>query len=983
MLFLKKFHAQGFKSYADNISFTFDEHVTGIVGPNGSGKSNVVDALKWVLGERSMKNLRGKTSDDVIFFGSQEKPASKFAEVSLTFDNSQGYLHDKRKEITVTRRVYRGSGVSEYLINNEPSSLKEINDIFLDSGLTKGSLCIISQNTVSSFIEAKPEDRRQIFEDAAGIGRYAKKKQDAIRQIARTNDNLKEITTIVNELNRDLKKLNQQAEKAILYAETKEKLKDLEITLSVNEYLISQKEIEALSEQIAEIDERLLKNDPQLQINQEKLEAFKKRYNSADQNVQKIQDELQKIYDEIVLLEKRNVFNDLQLKSDLDSNDKNKKINALEQLLKSSEEQLKKYFELISTWEEELKEKDVDKTDLANELENLKKSLATFQVKRYEANLQVQFYQNQKINQFAQDAGVRTVLNNKDAIGGVHGIVQDFIKVEPEYELAISTALNKAAKNIIVDSNQDAINAVNFLKANKAGRATFLPLANLKDRDVKPEHLEVLEQVEGYLGIAANLVNYHDQYDPAIRALLGQIIIASDLEAATKISKFTYQLYRVISLGGDIVNAGGAITGGAESKQTHSLFNLDEKIDTLKNELLVAEKNINELNKKLEFLTADYTKKDKEFNEQKIAIQRYQDLIVIEQKKLDDYKIQYEQLTDKTFDGKDVKWDDKKIKDKLFSLETKKATLVQDLKINQEAKDMYQKQVNQLEKDVTLFYKEIDEDKNDKLKRREQLTKHENTIYLAKSKINESYNMAIEFAIENYNKPLPISLSQARSEVVKLQSTLNNLGAINMEAIQELDIKKERYEKLYSQQQELINARERINQAIIRLDEKAIFEFDQLINNLNKELPKTFYYLFGGGNCEIRYSNPEEKLTSGIEVFASPPGKNIGNLNLLSGGEKALVALSVLFSILKVSSFPLVVLDEAESALDLANVERFANIIKNSSDQTQFLIITHREGTMVKCDKLIGATMQTKGVTKMLSVSLHQAKDMAEEIESQ
>lgn len=296
---------------------------------------------------------------------------------------------------------------------------------------------------------------------------------------------------------------------------------------------------------------------------------------------------------------------------------------------------------------------------------------------------------------------------------------------------------------------------------------------------------------------------------------------------------------------------------------------------------------------------------------------------------------------------------------------------------------MYQKQVNQLEKDVTLFYKEIDEDKNDKLKRREQLTKHENTIYLAKSKINEAYNMAIEFAIENYNKPLPISLSQARNEVVKLQSTLNNLGAINMEAIQELDIKKERYEKLYSQQQELINARERINEAIIRLDEKAIFEFDQLINNLNKELPKTFYYLFGGGNCEIRYSNPEEKLTSGIEVFASPPGKNIGNLNLLSGGEKALVALSVLFSILKVSSFPLVVLDEAESALDLANVERFANIIKNSSDQTQFLIITHREGTMVKCDKLIGATMQTKGVTKMLSVSLHQAKDMAEEIESQ
>ncbi|MDC4184339.1 AAA family ATPase [Mycoplasma bradburyae] len=981
MLFLKKFHAQGFKSYADNINFSFDEHVTGIVGPNGSGKSNVVDALKWVLGERSMKNLRGKTSDDVIFFGSQEKPASKFAEVSLTFDNSQGYLHDKRKEITVTRRVYRGSGVSEYLINDEPSSLKEINDIFLDSGLTKGSLCIISQNTVSNFIEAKPEDRRQIFEDAAGIGRYAKKKQDAIKQIARTNDNLKEITTIVNELNRDLKKLGQQAEKAKLYSETKEKLKELEVTLSVNEYLISQKEIETLSEEISKIDERLAKNDPQLQINQEKLETFKKRYATADNNVQKIQDELQKIYDEIASLEKRNVFNDLQLRSDLDSNDKNKKIKALEQLLKSAEEQLKKYFNLITTWEEELKTQQIEKNDLSIQLEELKKELSAHQVKRYQANLQLQFLQNQKQQQFAQDIGVSTVLNNKDAIGGVHGIVQDFIKVDEQYEVAIATALNRAAKNIIVDSNQDAINAVNFLKANRAGKATFLPLANLKDREVKQEHLEVLNQVSGYLGVACDLVSYHDKYDPAIRALLGQIIIASDLETATKISKYTYQLYRVISLGGDIINAGGAITGGAESKQAHTLFNVDEKIDFFKNEVSVSEKNINELGKKIEFLTADYQKKENEFTEKKNGIQRYQDLVVIEQKKIDDYKIQYEQLTDKTFDGEEVKWDDKKIKTELFSLETKKTTLVQDLKVNQEAKEMYQKQVAQLEKEVNSFHREIDDDKNDKLKHRELLTKHENIIYLSKSKINESYGMAIEFAIENYNKPLPISLSQAKNEVVKLQSTLNNLGAINMEAIEELDIKKERYEKLYSQQQELINARERINEAIIKLDEKAIQEFDQLINDLNKELPKTFYYLFGGGNCEIRYSNIEDKLTSGIEVFASPPGKNIGNLNLLSGGEKALVALSVLFSILKVSSFPLVVLDEAESALDLANVERFANIIKNSSDQTQFLIITHREGTMVKCDKLIGATMQTKGVTKMLSVSLHQAKDLAEEVE--
>ncbi|WP_027123920.1 AAA family ATPase [Mycoplasmoides pirum] len=979
MIFLKKFKANGFKSYAEDIELVFDKPLIGIVGPNGAGKSNVVDALKWVLGERSMKQLRGKSGDDVIFFGSKDRPASKFAEVTLVFDNSAKKLHDKRKELTITRKVHRGSGISEYFINNEPATLKNITDIFLDTGLARGSLGIISQGTVSWFVEAKPEDRRKIFEEAAGIGRYSKKKEDAFRQLDRTADNLKQVTVIVNELSRDLKKLTVQADKAKSYKEAHEELKELDLIISVRDYLRNKNEFDKANKTIQEITLNFEKLEPELKDSEEKLEIAKERFETADKNIAIIQEELQNLYSEISQLEQRKIIIDVHLKNDLASKNSDTKSKALKQLIKTSEAELNQYSKTI-------KKIDDDLNNLLNEFNKKNETIAkdrethlSLSESYYKITAELDFLAYQKEMDLEREIGVKTVLNNKAALSGIIGIVQDFIDVDKEYEKAISVALGRAANNIIVNTNNDAKKAVEFLKNNKSGLATFLPIENIKPRTVKEDHYEILNQLEGFLGTADALVNTKDEFKTVIQYLMGQILVAQDLDAAFKISRFTYQLYRVITLDGNIVAAGGAVTGGFRNNRP-TFFNVEGKIKKLEEEKNNANTNLKNLGFKIDKMVLEISDLENQINERKVSFQRYNDLINSLQKQISEYKIEYEQLTNKTYDGKNVSWNENKIYLTLNELMIKKESLNEDLRLNQETKNMYRTQIDSLSEKLHEVRKVLDEDKSKLVNFNETSIRNENVMDNIKNKINEYYKIAIEYAIENYQKELPVPENQARIRIAKLQSQLDNLGPVNIDAISELDDKQKRFDELSKQQQELLTAKEQIQMAIDELDNKARIDFKNLIDQLNEELPKTFYYLFGGGSCQIRYTDPEEDvLTTGIEVYANPPGKNVGNLMLLSGGEKTLVALSVLFSILKISAFPLVILDEAESALDPANVERFANIIRQSCDKTQFLVITHRQGTMTKCDRLLGATMQTKGVTKMLSVTLEQAENYVSE----
>ncbi|WP_033160121.1 AAA family ATPase [Mycoplasmoides alvi] len=978
MIFLKSFRANGFKSYAENVELVFDKPLTGIVGPNGAGKSNVVDALKWVLGERSIKQLRGKSADDVIFFGSKDRPASKFAEVTLVFDNSLKKLHDKRKELAITRRVHRGSGISEYFINNQPSTLKEITDIFLDTGLARGSLGIISQGTVSWFVEAKPEDRRKIFEEAAGIGRYSKKKEDAIRQLERTSDNLRQVTVIVNELSRDLKKLGVQAEKAKNYAEAYQELKELDLIISVRDYLRNKQEFDKAKKNIHEITSNFEKYEPEAKDCEEKLEIAKDRFETADKNISIIQDELQNLYSEISQLEQRKVIVDVRLKNDLSSKNEETKSKALKQVIKSSETQLSQYAKAIKKIDDDLQDLNNNYQELNQKIVNFRENNLSLTNDYYRKTAELEFLIKQKEIELEREVGVKTILNNKLALSGIIDLVQNCISVEKEYEKAISIALGRAANNIIVNTNNDAKKAVEFLKNNRSGMATFLPLENIKARFVKDDHYEILNQIDGFLGSADTLVSTDDEFTIIVKYLMGQILIAKDLDAAFKISRFTYQLYRVITLDGDVVSAGGAITGGYRNVQA-TFLNTEKKISSLQQEVDQLNTEIKTLNSEIDKLILLSTDLENKINERKMSFQRYNDLISSLQKQIDQYKIEYEQLTNKTYDGKNVVWDENKINISLNELLIKKENLNEDLRLNQETKSMYRIQIENLSSRLNEIRGILDEDKTKLVNFNETSVRNENAMENIKNKINEYYKLAIEFVVENYQKELPMPENQVRLKIAKLQSQLDNLGPVNIDAISELEEKQKRYDELSSQQQELLTAKEQVQIAINELDDKARIDFSTLVNKLNEELPKTFYYLFGGGSCQIRYTDSEDVLTTGIEVYANPPGKNVGNLMLLSGGEKTLVALSVLFSILKISAFPLVILDEAESALDPANVERFANIIRQSCDNTQFLVITHRQGTMTKCDRLLGATMQTKGVTKMLSVTLEQAENYVSE----
>lgn len=982
MIFLKRFQANGFKSYAENIELVFDKPMIGIVGPNGAGKSNVVDALKWVLGERSMKQLRGKSGDDVIFFGSKDKPASKFAEVTLVFDNTNKYLHDKRKEIAITRRIHRGSGISEYFINNEPATLKNITDIFLDTGLARGSLGIISQGTVSWFVEAKPEDRRKIFEEAAGIGRYSKKKEEAQRQLERTVDNLKQVTIVVNELSRDLKKLSIQAEKAKTYAKTQEELKELDLILSVRDYLQNKLEFDKANKIIQTINLNNEKYEPELKELEEKLEIAKERFETADQNISNIQDELQNLYSEISQLEQRKIIIDSHLQNELSSKSEVTKTKALKQVIKASESQQNQYLKTIKKLKEEIDKLTEKYNKTLQENNECKISYDKETENFYRLNAELNFLIKQKEVELERELGVKTILNNKGALSGIRGVVQDFINVKNEYEKAISVALGRASKNIIVESNNDAKKAIEFLRTNKSGIATFLPIEDIKERTVKDEHFEILNQIEGFVGTADTLIDYDDEFKSVVKYLVGQILIAKDLDSAFKISRFTYQLYRIITLNGDVIAAGGAITGGYKSEH-QILFNVDKKIKDFELKIQELNKITKQLMLQIEKNTTIINELETQLQERKISFQRYNDLIVNNQKQINQYKIEFEQLTNTTYDGKNVHWDEQKIHINLNELQIKKERLNEDLRLNQESKNMYRVQIQSLTDKYNDIRNILNDDRDKLVDSNEISIRSENAMQIIKNKINETYKMAIEFAIKNYQKELSIPEKQARLKVAKLQSQLDSLGPINIESISELDEKQKRHDELAKQQEELLLARDQVKLAIDELDNKARIDFSQLIDKLNEELPNTFNYLFGGGSCQIRYTNPEDVLTTGIEVYANPPGKNVGNLMLLSGGEKTLVALSVLFSILKISAFPLVILDEAESALDPANVERFANIIRSSCTKTQFLVITHRQGTMTKCDRLLGATMQTKGVTKMLSINLEQAETFASEEKSE
>lgn len=977
MLFLKKFYAYGFKSFADEINLNFVDEMTGIVGPNGAGKSNIVDAFKWVLGEQSVKDMRGNSKFDLIFKGSSIRPEANFAQVTLTFDNSKRVLHYDKDEISITRKLFKDTGNNEYYINNEPARLKDIQMIFTDTGLSKGSLGIISQGTVNGFSEAKPEARRKMFEEAAGIGMYSVQKAESLRHLEKAEQSLTTIVALERELEKDLKKLSKQAENAKIWKEKFDKLKELDLAILVRDISHFNVVKLKLEEEIKIIENDISVKQPFEVELKSKLEFIKQKLNEADEEVTKYNQENLEINEKIATLEKKQAVFNSKLLDAINSNNDEDKIKAYEQLILSHKKDINLFTSRIdelkvqiSTYEEILNDLLIKKSEINENINQLN-------IRFTEKATRLRIIKEQMERNSNATLGVRSILENKQALKGIYDVVGKFINVDEKYEIAISKALGKSIDNIIVENSENAKHAVQFLKQNNAGTATFLPLKDIKSKFVKQEHLDVLSELEGFIGIASKLINTDPKMQVVIDALIGQVIISSDIEHAIRISKYTYQLYKIITLDGDVVFPGGAITGGS-NRDTQLQFNLDKHKEELEKEVSEIEQQL--LDKKLEYekMSAEHSEVEVKINEKRYAMSTYSTNLESTQKNYDKYLIEYETLTKKSFADNSV-IDENKIQDEINKLNTQKSKIQELLSIATTNKINYSSQANDIDAKLEEVRLSLDRIKNNLSQSKQDLIKCQNSYDNAKLRINENYAMTLEFAIENYNKELPISESQAREVINQLRAEIDSLGTINPKAIEELTEKQEKYDLILENRKQTEESVNNIKVSIAELDKAARSKFAKIIEDVNNELPAIFKFLFGGGSCAVTFSEPDNILESGIEVMAHPPGKRISNLKLLSGGEKTLVAIAVLFAILKISSFPIVILDEAEAALDIANVERFAQIIRQNSSQTQFLVITHRPGTMKECKTLLGVTMQNPGVSNIFSVSIDKAIEISQE----
>lgn len=964
-MYLKRVEALGFKSFAQKVNVEFSPQINGIVGPNGCGKSNVTDAIKWVLGEQSSKNLRASSMSDIIFSGSQDYKKQNFAQVTLVFDNSDHTLPLDFNEVEITRRLYR-NGDSEYLINKSNARLKDVVELLLDTGLGKDSLSMISQGAIANFAQAKPIERRAIFEEAAGVAKYKKRKFESLKKLDKVNENLLRLSDIVSELEIQLNPLKKQAEKAKIYLNKKSELEEIEVSVIVHEVDILNQSLHDLKTQLEENRVLITSNDAQLQIDENKIDNLKTNLNKYDKLISELQNQLMANNEEILKLEKENyqaklfepvVEEDELKRMQYELDELNIQVSALKNNLNSFNEEL-------SVLRVQYQEKKNINDNLAEEITSLKQNHTnlTYQKQTLENQL------HQKANLYS---GVKAILDTKDSLNGIVGIVNDLFEFDDQYEEALNKAMANSLQNIVVESSDDAQKAINFLKANKAGRATFMPMDLLNPRNINENDLYLANTIDGFIDIATNLIEFDSQYNIVFEYLLNTTLITKDLDSAIKLAKLLNNKYKIVSIDGEVISVGGIISGGnkhndrnALLSQKKQLSSYDIKLEEInvqltskqnifyqqESELSQLLANINNLNINHAKIEANYQLKDKQFKDLK---DKY------EQLSNDDYQVVEDELS----------------KMMNIALQTKERLIIE-INTNQQSRINLHEELNDLE----ISFKALQKENN-------HLRENNNLLNVEKTKKEISLKSYLDHLALEYSLTIDsakqscldlVDIASASSRVKELKQDIKGLGIVNVLAIEEYDKLLERYDFITSQSNDLQESKSELIQMLAETDKIMIEKFSQTIDDINQELPITFKKLFGGGHASLQYSDPSDLLETGIEIIANPPGKSVQNLNLFSGGEKALIALSVLFAILKARPIPICILDEVEAALDQANVERFARYLKEFSEQTQFIVITHRPGTMEQCDILYGVTMQEKGVSKLVGVHLEQAQQLIE-----
>ena len=1177
-MYLKEIEIQGFKSFADKTKVVFDQGVTAVVGPNGSGKSNITESLRWALGESSVKSLRGGKMPDVIFAGTESRKPLNYASVVVTLDNQDGFIKDAGQEIKVERHIYR-TGDSEYKIDGKKVRLRDIHDLFLDTGLGRDSFSIISQGKVEEIFNSKPEERRAIFEEAAGVLKYKTRRKETESKLQQTQDNLDRLEDIIYELDNQIKPLEKQAATARKFIELDGQRKAIYLDVLVAQIQASKAELDLTEEELNQVQELLTSYYQKREELEEENQTLKKKRHDLQSEMTKDQSTLMdltgliselerklalsKLETEQVALnqqeaqarlasldEKRNALiqekeekeaNLSQLEENLAVN--TKELNRLEaELLAFSDdpdqmiEQLRERFVAFLQEEADVSnqltriENDLDNSrqqtqKQEEQLESLKEQLASAKSKAseqelalksakeevqslladYQANAkqeeeQKQVYQSQQNQLFdrldslknkqakAQSlenilknhsnfyAGVKSVLQEKNRLGGIIGAVSEHLTFDVRYQTALEIALGASSQHIIVEDEQAATKAIDFLKRNRAGRATFLPLTTIKARSISDQNQDVIASSPGFLGMADELVTFDAKLEAIFKNLLATTAIFDTVEHARDAARKVRYQVRMVTLDGTELRTGGSYAGGA-NRQNNSIF-IKPELEQLQKEITQEEKllrqeeenlksvqeALNELSQTLE--TIKYQGEQARIQEQGLylayqqtsqQIEELETLLKLQEQELNnlrggDWQAEKEKCQERLTviatekqklesEIEEIKSNKNAIQERYQNLQDKlsqerllktemigrKRYEVADIeRINKELENLnieqeeierlLQEKVDNLEKvDTELLTKQEAEAKSQKediqqglirkqfelddiegqlddiashleqaRQQNEELIRKQTRAEATKEKITdrlrylqgqltEEYQISYTEALEQANQLEDLAI--AEQKVKDLEKSIRSLGPVNLDAIEQFDEVHERLEFLNSQRDDILSAKNLLLETITEMNDEVKERFKSTFEAIRESFKVTFKQMFGGGQADLILTEGD-LLTAGVEISVQPPGKKIQSLNLMSGGEKALSALALLFSIIRVKTIPFVILDEVEAALDEANVKRFGDYLNRFDKDSQFIVVTHRKGTMAAADSIYGVTMQESGVSKIVSVKLKDLENM-------
>lgn len=975
-MFLKRIELQGFKSFADKTVIQFDQDITGIVGPNGCGKSNVNDAIRWVLGEQSVKSLRSGTNmSDIIFSGSEYRKPVNMARVTLVFDNSTRVFDSDFDEIEITRQILRANNEASYFINKTPCRLKDINDLVMDTGLGKDSLSIITQGNISSFADAKPEDRRSLFEEAAGVAKYKKRKKISLLKLEQTKENLDRLQDILDELERQIGPLEKQAKKAEKYISLREKLSKIEISVLVEDIDQYNEKINQINKELFDIQAMHTSENAELLKQETRLESIRKEMYALDKQINELQGKYTKAMEENYQLERRKIEQDEKRKYMLKVADKKARQKEIQAMLEEARfEYQDRHQRLMQTQQ--------DLNNRRNIVNDLKTKISKARYESDQANniltqLQNrrQVLENMMKQPFAHQQGVRSVMQAKNSLSGVYGVVSELLIAHADKALAVNAALGGSIYQIITKNEADARNAISFLKRNRSGRATFLPLSVCHPRKMNEQVITIASTSPGFLGFASECVDCKEIFDPVKERLLGNVIVVDTLQNANETAKRLRYAYKIVTLDGDIVHTGGSMTGGVTKNQSTPVT-MRQELDTINSKIegqkIKADSCLNET----DILTQKLQKENDAIVTLQIELAKLENIYATKKAKYDSILAEYQEL------GVDIEENVELAQDDLVVQMSKMHAVLDSLSL--EIQSLRQSRFDkgndaeQLENQIRLVRREMNSKQSQIHNYEMEIVKVKTQLENALNRLSTDYEMTYEYAL---TKKEDVEIESAKEEVIQLRQAISRLGNVNLDAPNEYKEVKERFDFMTSQKEDLEKASQQILAAIDEMDQTMISQFTDMFNKINAELDGVFKAMFGGGRASLSMVDPDDVLNTGIDIDVQPPGKMVKNIQTFSGGEKALIAISVLFAILKARTMPLCIFDEVEAALDQANVERFARYLSHYRGQSQFIAVTHRPGTMEQCDTLYGVTMQKDGVSKVLKVQLKDAVHIAKEEE--